>query len=228
MSEPTDPNAPRTPEYPPQPGYYTPAPGYPSYPQGYPPGYPPEQPAQPYPYPQQPYTQPYQPYPGQYPPPPQAPKRSNRTLWIVLGSVAGALVLVCGVCAFAVFALGGQIGRAVGPAFSAAYTVGTFCAAEERQTYATAYGHFSTSLQSQLSEEAFIANAQAHDESDGKVTNCTTSSSSGDGTSISSDSVTLNLQIERSSGPTTSGNVTLVKEGSDFKIDSIDPALGLT
>jgi hypothetical protein len=222
-NDPTDPNMPRTPEYPPQPDYYAQAPGYPTYAQG-------SQPQQPYPTSQpnsQPYP-PYQPYPGQYLPPPMPPKQSNRTLWIVLGSIAGALVLVCGVCAFAAIALGGQIGRALGPAIGASVTVANFCLAEQEQDYAKAYAQFSTTLQNQLTSEQFATNAAAHDDSDGKVTDCSTDSSATSGTSVSDNEVTLGLRISRANGPTTTGNVTLVKEGSDYKIDSLDSSLGLT
>ncbi|HEY7022475.1 MAG TPA: hypothetical protein VH349_15265 [Ktedonobacterales bacterium] len=225
-NDPTDPNISRTPEYPPQPEYYAQAPGYPTYTQGNPP----TQPAQPYPYPQpapQPYP-PYQPYPGQYAPPPMPPKRSNRTLWIVLGSVGGALLLICGVCTFAAIALGGQIGKQFGPAFGAAYTVGTFCAAEQEQDYTTAYAQFSSNLQNQITSDQFAGNAATQDTENGKVTNCATDSSDPNGTSISDNQVTFTLRIQRADGPTTTGSVTLVKDGGDFKIDSLDSSLGLT
>ncbi len=225
-NDPTDPNISRAPEYPPQPDYYAQMPGYPAYGQGNPP----TQPQQPYPYPQspaQPYP-PYKPYPGQYAPPPMPPKQSNRTLWIVLGSIGGALVLICGVCAIAAVALSGQIGKAFGPIVGASVTVADFCVAEQDQDYATAYAQFSTNLQNQLTSEQFATNAATHDTSDGKVTSCSTDSSNSSGTSISDNQVTLTLQVKRADGPTTTGNVTLVKEGSDFKIDSLDSSLGLT
>ncbi len=145
-NDPTDPNISRMPEYPPQPEYYSQASGYPTYAQGNPP----TQPAQPYPYPQptpQPYP-PYQPYPGQYAPPPMPPKRSNRTLWIVLGSVGGALLLICVSCSILAIVLGGQIGKQLGPAFGASVTLVNFCTAMQQQDYATAYAQFSTDLQS--------------------------------------------------------------------------------
>jgi hypothetical protein len=228
-NEPTDPNIQRTPDYPPHPDYYAQPPGSPGYP-SYPQGNPPTQPQQSYPYPQpgaQPYP-PYQPYPGQYAPPPMPPKRSNRTLWIVLGSVGAALILICGVCAFAVIALGGQIGKALGPVVGASVTLSNFCLAEQEQDYSTAYGQFSSSLQDRLPEETFITNAQTHDTSDGKVTDCSTSSSGSGSTSISSDTVVLTLRVIRVDSPATTGSVTLVKEGNNYKIDSIDPSLNLT
>jgi hypothetical protein len=156
------------------------------------------------------------------------PKQSNRTLWIVLGAVGGALVLICGVCAFAVIALGGQIGRQFGPAFNAAYAVGIFCAAEQEQEYAKAYDQFSSNLQNQITSEQFASAAATHDSEEGKVTNCATDSSDPTGTSISDNQVMFTLRVSRADGPTTTGSVTLVKEGGDFKIDSLDSSLGLT
>ena len=241
-NDPTDPNISRTPEYPPQPEYYSQSPGYPTYAQGNPP----TQPAPPYPYPY-PYPQPgpqpyppYQPYPGQFAPPPMPPKRSNRTLWIVLGSVGGALLLICGVCTFAAFALGGQIGKQFGPALGASVTLVNFCTAMQDQDYATAYAQFSTGLQARVTEDEFTTNATKLDADHGKVTDCSTSSnvsSSGDSTgpTISDDRVTLNVGITRSGGATngettsaTSGSFTFTKEGSNFKIDAIEAIFDLT
>jgi hypothetical protein len=237
-NDPTDPNISRTPEYPPQPEYYAQAPGYPTYAQGNPP----TQPAQPYPYPQpapQPYP-PYQPYPGQYAPPPMPPKRSNRTLWIVLGSVGGALLLLCVACSVLAVALGGQIGKQLGPVFGASTTLVNFCTAMQEQDYATAYAQFSTDLQSRVTEDEFTSNATKLDADQGRVTNCSTSSSassSGDSTgpTISDDKVTLNVGITRSGGATngettntTSGSFTFTKAGSNFKIDEIESIFELT
>ena len=231
-NDPTDPNISRTPEYPPQPEYYSQAPGYPSYAQGTPP----TQPAQPYPYPQpapQPYP-PYQPYPGQYAPPPMPPKKSNRTLWIVLGSVGGALLILCVACSILAVNLGGQIGKQLGPAFGASFTLVDFCTAMQEQDYTTAYAQFSTDLQGRVTEDEFTTNATTLDADQGQVTNCSTSSSassSGDSNAptISDDRVTLNVGITRSGGATngettntTSGSFTFTKEGSDFKIDAIE------
>jgi hypothetical protein len=237
-NDPTDPNISRMPEYPPQPEYYSQASGYPTYAQGNPP----TQPAQPYPYSQptpQPYP-PYQPYPGQYAPPPMPPKRSNRTLWIVLGSVGGALLLICVSCSILAVALGGQIGKQLGPAFGASVTLVDFCTAMQQQDYATAYAQFSTDLQSRVTEDEFTSNATKLDADQGRVTNCSTSSSvssSGDSNAptISDDRVTLNVGITRSGGATngetnntTSGSFTFTKEGSDFKIDAIESIFELT
>jgi hypothetical protein len=237
-NDPTDPNISRTPEYPPQPEYYAQAPGYPTYAQGNPP----TQPSQPYPYPQttpQPYP-PYQPYPGQYAPPPMPPKRSNRTLWIVLGSVGGALLLLCVACSVLAVVLGGQLGKQLGPVFGASTTLVNFCTAMQEQDYATAYAQFSTDLQGRVTADQFSTNATKLDADQGRVTNCSTSSSASSSDvsndpMISDDRVTLNVGITRSGGATngettntTSGSFTFTKEGSDFKIDAIESVFELT
>jgi len=106
-NDPTDPPISRAPEYPSQPAQ----PNLYSQPGG----------AQPYP--------PNQPYLGQYAPPPMPPKRSNRTLWIVLGSVGGALLLLCVACSVLAITLGGQIGKQLGPTIGASGALADFCAA---------------------------------------------------------------------------------------------------
>lgn len=236
-NDPTDPNISRTPEYPPQPEYYAQAPGYPTYTQGNPP----TQPSQPYP--PQPAPQaypPYQPYPGQYAPPPMPPKKSNRTLWVVLGSIGGVLLLLCVACSVLAVVLGGQIGKQLGPVFGASTTLVNFCTAMQEQDYTTAYAQFSTDLQGRVTEDEFTTNATKLDADQGRVTNCSTSSSassSGDsnGPTISDDSVTLDVGITRSGGAssgetnnTTSGLFTFTKEGSAFKIDTIASIFELT
>jgi hypothetical protein len=169
------------------------------------------------------------------------PKRSNRTLWIVLGSVGGALLLLCVACSVLAVTLGSQIGKQLGPAIGASVTLADFCAAMQEQDYATAYAQFSTDLQGRVTEEEFTSNATKLDADQGRVTNCSTSSSastiSGDsnGPTISDNLVTLNVGITRSGGATngetintTSGSFTFTKEGSDFKIDEIESIFELT
>jgi hypothetical protein len=104
------------------------------------------------------------------------PKRSNRTLWIVLGSVGGALLLLCVVCSVLAVALGGQIGKQLGPVFGASTTLVNFCTAMQEQDYATAYAQFSTDLQGRVTEDEFTSNATKLDADQGRVTNCSTSS----------------------------------------------------
>jgi hypothetical protein len=168
------------------------------------------------------------------------PKRSNRTLWIVLGSVGGALLLLCVVCSVLAVALGGQIGKQLGPVFGASTTLVNFCTAMQEQDYATAYAQFSTDLQGRVTEDEFTSNATKLDADQGRVTNCSTSSnasSSGDsnGPTISDDKVTLNVGITRSGGATngettntTSGSFTFTKAGSNFKIDEMESIFELT
>jgi hypothetical protein len=137
-------------------------------------------------------------------------------------------------------ALGGQIGKQLGPAIGASVTLSDFCAAMQDEDYTTAYAQFSTGLQGRLTEDQFATNAGKQNEDLGRVTNCSTSSSTSssgdsDGPTISDNLVTLNVGITRSGGVsngnitnTASGRITFVKEGSDFKIDSIDSIFELT
>jgi hypothetical protein len=215
--------------YEPQPSYGS-SPGQPQYPQGqYPQGqYPPGQPPNSYPYPAQPgYGQPAygQPGYGQYPYPygypyPQPQKRSNRTLWIVLGIVGGVLVLCIATCAVGIALLSGPLANAIGPSVTAA----SFCAEEEQSNYTAAYNLLSTTLQQQMGETQWDQANQAREASNGVVQNCAPVTSSG--LSVSGNTATIQLQLTLNDG-THTGPITLVKEGSRWKIDSIDPGLGI-
>ena len=200
------------------PAEYGPPTGQPQYPQGrYPGQYLPGQPPYPYPYPQQPgYGQP--PYPSPYPYPKPA-RRSNRTLWIVLGAVGGvvALLFVGGTVLFGL--VFGQIGGLIGPIATAS----SFCADEEQSDYASAYALLSTGLQRQYGEAGWYQANQTREAGNGVVQNCGPVSS---GLSVAGNTATIQLQLALNDG-THTGPITLVKEGSQWKIDSIDLGLGL-
>lgn len=204
---PTAPGGGQQPEYP-QPAYPPPGYGQPGYPPGYygQPGYPPPQ--------------------GQYPPypPAQPPQRSNRGVWITCGVIAAVLVVVCIGAGAAIAALGGRVGGTLFNTVGVAATASQFCVDEEKQQYAAAYQLLSPSLQSSMTQDQFIQNSQAHDASDGTITNCTPSSRSGN-VRFSGDTVTLDLEVTRNQPA--SGSVTFKQVGSGWKIDSIDASLGL-
>jgi hypothetical protein len=206
------PSADQPPTVPP-PGY-EPPPGQPQYPQGQ---YPPVQAPYPYPYPAPPgYGQP--PYPYSYPYP-QPQRRSNRTLWIVLGSVGGVLVLLCAACAVGIGLLSNQIGGFIGPIATAS----SFCVDEEQADYASAFTLLSTNLQGQYGEAGWEQANRAREVSYGPVQNCAPVSS---GLSVAGNAATMRLQLTLNDG-THAGPITLVKEGSQWKIDTIDPGLNL-
>ncbi len=112
----------------------------------------------------QPPAQPY----GAYPPL-TAPKRSNRRLFIVLGSVVGGIVLLC--------ILFGVIAAAVRS--TPEKTLTTYCNALKSEDYQTAYNQFSRANQSQESEAQFAA---AFSSTHVKITGCSVSNTSDDGT----------------------------------------------
>lgn len=226
-----------------------PYPPYPPYP-GYPPPYPGAAPGQPYAQ-QPPYGPPpmYPAYPG-YPPLPQ--KKSNRTLWIVLGVVGGVLLL-CVICGVAGIFLVQSVLKS--PVVGATITVSEFCADEQTQQYTSAYDLFSPNLQSQITQDDFVSRAQRFDAANGMVSDCTPSTSSAQ---VNDTTATFTLSVVRggslpststgddstppSTGasptataatgtttpPTTStGTITLVENNGDWQIDAIDSSLGL-
>lgn len=207
---------PSYPQYPPQTGPYTGQPpntapqypGYPQYPQGQP-GYPPGQPY---------YA------PGSVPPPQQ--KKSNRGLWITLGIVGGVLLVACVACS--IFLVGALRGATSNPIVSSTITTGLFCGYEQGQTYDQAYSEFSSTLKQQVTLDQFTQAAQQHDATDGVVKTCKVdSSSSAASPQISNTEVVLPLVVTRGQGSTTTGNITLEKDGSSFKISAIDSSLNL-
>lgn len=196
------------------------------------------------PFPQPPYGYPPYPYPSAaYPPPtqyghpypyavPQPARGSNRTLWITLSIIGGVLLVVCVSCSV-LFAI--SIGRAansfnqlLGPTLAAT----TFCVDVQDQEYSAAYDQLSRTLQSQMTRDQFVAAASARDQASGPVTDCTPDTNSpptGTSESPTLVHVTVIRGSDSSGGAFTyRGNLTLVQEGSTWKIDAIDSSLGLT
>ncbi|HJT57913.1 MAG TPA: hypothetical protein VJ761_15530 [Ktedonobacteraceae bacterium] len=215
-------------------------PNQPQPPYGQPPNYqnPYEQPSSPYgqppyqqsqpPYGQPSYDQP-QPYtPTQYGSPPygapQVPgyaqpqpetKKSNRTLWIVLGIIGGILLLACGGCAlaFGLFSRGvqqtvntvstsiDQTATAVS-AQGAQVTAEAYYAAIQAQDYTMAYSYMDsglvTSNNQPLTQDLYTQAAQGRDTSLGQVTNYSISADPNDPSSI-----TVTVTRGQSSSPYT-------------------------
>jgi hypothetical protein len=222
VSNPYDPNRPENPgtsggQYPPQ--QYPPQ-QYPQYPEQQQPGYPA--------YPQYPGGQQYYGQPGQYGtpvmPPPMPPKKSNKTLWIVLGTVGGVLLLACVGCVGVLAYLGSQ--AANNPLIGSTLAATSFCVDEQGQEYTKAYQLLSPSLQGQMTEDQFVQASQAHDTADGKIETC--EAVQGGDSSVTNTSASVEVTVTRTGGTTTTGNITLVNAGGAWKVDSIDPALSLT
>ena len=161
-------------------------------------------PAPPYVPPAPSYGQPpAQPY-GAYPPA-VAPKRSNRRLFIVLGSVVGGIVLLC--------ILFGVIAAAVRS--TPEKTLTTYCNALKSGDYQTAYDQFSQANQSQESEAQF---ASAFTSTHITVTSCSISNTSDDGTiGLGTMSYTTNVNA------TGINDYRLIQEGGVWKISTQTP-----
>ncbi len=100
-------------------------------------------------------------------PPAVPPKKSNRTLFIILGSVIGGLLLLC-----VFFSVVYNLTRS-----TPEKTLTSYCNALKTGDYQTAYNQFSRAIQSQESEAQFAsAFTITH------VTNCSVSDTSDDGT----------------------------------------------
>ncbi len=152
--------------------------------------------------------------------PMQAPakKKPRRRLWVTLGVVGGLLVVFCA----------GGVGLFVYAAAQAAKPLEvatTFCADVKARDYSSAYGLLSTNYQSQIKQSAYVQTAQLQDQVDGPVKNCglQTGNSSSFSFDFNRKTASVAAQIVRNKALT--GNIALVEEGSDWKIDSLDASL---
>jgi hypothetical protein len=209
-------------------GSNVPAPPYPFYPYPAPP-YPP------YPYPPNVAMPPTLP-PYYFPPP--APRRSHRALWISLGAALVGVVLICGACSYLTVASfqtftsenisGDQVPAALQPVVEAA----NFCSFEINTNYHEAYTQLSAHLQSQVAEPQFVSDNQARAVAEGPLVGCSAAPSPGSPPSSSSSMV---LELSIWSGPITgnappdnqSGTMTMVQEGSTWRVDALDSSLQL-
>jgi hypothetical protein len=224
--QPAPPSGPPQVPYPPYAGYppsppYAPGPGasYPAYPQA-PYGQPP--------YPQTTYPQPpaYQPpygpgYPyPQVPYPPTPPRQgSGKTVGIIIGVIAGVLILACVAVSILLVSVFREVGTFVAP-----YTAATeFCLDEEQQDYLSAYQLLSSGVQQRYSQQDFVTFSENRDANTGKVVNCTIEST---GQQLTATTATFNVTLQLSDGAHT-GQITLVKEGSNWLMDSADASLQL-
>lgn len=205
--------------YPPIAGYYQPP-----YPQsGYP--YAPSAPMPPFPVPG--YSQ---------------PRRGSLTpLWIILG-VAASLILVACVACSVLFSLS-LASLSSATTITSQTTSSTedpviaaedFCAYEIDEDYANAYNQLSKSLQGTISQQQFQTDNQARDTSRGMLVGCSAALpadavvSPGSPTSLTV-TVWLATPSATESPPIgSSGDMTMVQEGSSWKVDAVDTTLQLT
>src|SRR5262249_51249450 len=153
--------------------------------------------------------------------PPQP--RSNRTLWIVLSIVGGFVLLACIACV----ALGIVFTNFAGNFIKPVGVVTQFCQDLRAQDYTDAYDLFSTNLEARITRADFINRSQRIDSSDGFVTACRVTSGDGTNVQVDASTVTLPVTITRN-GNAQEGNITLVKDGDTWKIDTLDPSFRLT
>ncbi|HZU68514.1 MAG TPA: hypothetical protein VFA09_14655 [Ktedonobacteraceae bacterium] len=224
-------------------------------PYGQPPDYqnPYEQPQSPYPYGQPPYQQPpYQQPPYEQPQPyaatqygtppyvpPQVPgyaqpqpKKSNRTLWIVLGIIAGILLLACGGCALVFGLIGKGVQNTVNTvttsvdqtatavsAEGAQVTAQAYYAAIQAQDYTTAYSYLDSNLVASngqpLTQDLYTQAATSRDASLGQVTNFSVAADSNDPNSIT-------VTVTRSQGSTYTVHLKFTFTSDGWKISSYD------
>jgi hypothetical protein len=155
-------------------------------------------------------------YPPEHLPPAAHAKRPRRWPWIACGIVIGVMLIPCLLLAL----FGGYLFTHIqGPQS----TLTTFCDDLKAQRYGAAYDLFSPQLQGQMPRDGFTQAATRRDQVAGPVRACGVNSGN---VSIHNDTVILVVTITRNQAST--GDVTLIQVGGDWKLDALDPALGLT
>jgi len=168
----------------------------------------------------------YAPPPIYVQPPPQpqviyVPER--RPSWFSLSCriLAIILLMACGLIGLGIFRGVTSFLETESKAVPAHITVSAFCAEVQSQNYQSAYGDLSSQLQQQVSESDFQQTSQALDHEHGYITNCTPSNDT-----VNGNTVTFAVNVSRGSIYYT-GNVELVQQGSDWRINEIDTSLDL-
>lgn len=134
-----------------------------------------------------------------------APKKSNRTLFIILGSVIGGVVLLCVIISLVGYAIRSTPEK----------TLTTYCNALKSADYQAAYNQFSQANQSQESEAQF---ASAFTSTHISVVSCAVSNTSDDGTTgFGTMSYTTNVNA---SGV---NDYRLIQESGTWKISTQTP-----
>ncbi|MEO7001431.1 MAG: hypothetical protein ABI068_06490, partial [Ktedonobacterales bacterium] len=161
-----------------------------------------------------------------YPAPPvaQGPKKRSRwPLWV--GLIVGIVLVIVLACCGGSYAL---YQTTLAPAVGSGTTVATFCVGEESQNYTSAYGELSHNLQSQISLATFTTDNQQFDSTKGPVTNCQVNSRGASSASGSRYTFTLDVTRDSTNSSNYSGSITVIKDGNNWRIDQIDPALPVT
>lgn len=191
------------------------------------------------PAPQQPvYTQPPAPstaYPSTLPSPaaphPQPPQVSvalptevsppstsaHRWRWIAL-AVAGVVLL-------ATLGVGGFSLYATHEAQQPTLTAQAFCSDMETKQYTAAYHMLSSTYQAKTSQAQFVEDAGLHDQVDGPVAVCTVLHSSAPTGYTLQTIVGATLALRVTRHKPSEGSVTIIKEGTDWRVDTIASSL---
>lgn len=172
------------------------------------------------PHPPYPPSQPYAPY---GPPPSQPPRSSNKGLWIGLSILGAVLLLSCVACAVGVGLLINNASRTLTSSLGPELVANQFCVDEENSDYAAVYELFSPNLQSQTTQQEFVAQRQAREQTNGVVQSCTAQPP----TQVTSDSARVAITLTLDDGPH-SGVLTLVQQRGVWLVDGYDSSLGLT
>jgi limonene-1,2-epoxide hydrolase len=148
------------------------------------------------------------------------PKKSRKGLFIGCGIALVVVLLACGVLGF----LGYSAAQAALQPIKASQT---FCNDLKAQDYTSAYGMLSTTYQGQVTQDQFTQASQLHDQIDGSVKTCAPASGNTSSFNFSLDSskTTASFDVTVTRNKEFTGKLSLVKQGSDWKIDAIDPAL---
>jgi len=120
----------------------------------------------------------------------------------------------------------------------ATITIDEFCTGEETQQYSNTYALLSSNLQQQYPESQFTLDSEQHDSMLGQISTCM---QQGPVVSSSSTEVTVNLTVTRMLIPTPdasgnapapqtsnySGQISLVNEAGQWKVDQVDSSLNM-
>ncbi|HKV85812.1 MAG TPA: DUF3828 domain-containing protein [Ktedonobacterales bacterium] len=148
---------------------------------------------------------------------------SHRGVWITLGSIIGMLAVAAGLLAYFVVIPILQTDAEVSAASVAARN---FCADLTSKNYSAAYDLLSTNYQKTVSSGDFTSANTLRDTLSGAVQSCPIPTG-GPNVSAGVNTVTLLVSFTRPdpTPTTTSGSITLIKQGGQWKLDKIDDAL---
>ncbi len=137
------------------------------------------------------------------------PRRSTRWVWIVLGSLAVLAIVGSMLLAFGV---GVTVVTVGGPTIAS----DQYYSAIRDQDYAKAYGYLGSSLKAELSQQAFIQQAQQRDATEGRIVRYSyTNVPMGNPAPVS-------LTVTRANGTSYTVNLTMQQEAGSWKVAAFD------